>query len=73
MLPKAPGTGANRDNQTAALKLLREAGYELRNQRLVHVASGVPLTLNIHIANSNAACAALSGFGFAYRYAWRFS
>jgi peptide/nickel transport system substrate-binding protein len=34
-LPKTSGTGANRDNQIAALKLLREAGYQLRDGKLV--------------------------------------
>ncbi len=48
-LPETTGTGNNRANQTAALALLREAGYELRNHRLVHAATGKPFAFEVLI------------------------
>lgn len=48
-LPISPGTGNNRANQTAALALLRAAGYELRGQRLVDAKTGVPFTFEVLI------------------------
>jgi peptide/nickel transport system substrate-binding protein len=54
-LPTTPGTGANRANQVIALKLLREAGYELKDQRLVHRESGAPLAFEVLITSQRQA------------------
>ena len=59
-LPQSPGTGNNRTNQTAALKLLREAGYQLRGQRLVDVKTGIPVTFEVLITSQRQARLLLS-------------
>ncbi len=53
-LPKTSGTGANRDNQIAALKLLREAGYQLRGGKLIS-ASGEPVKFEVLITSQRQA------------------
>ena len=50
--PHSDGSGQNRDNQKAAFALLKEAGYELRNGRLVEVATGKPFAFEILAHNS---------------------
>ena len=55
LLPKSPGNGANRANQTAALQLLRTAGYELRGQRLVDAKTGAPFTFEVMITSQRQA------------------
>ena len=37
----------SRDNLRQALKLLQEAGYELRGQQLVNEETGEPLTIEL--------------------------
>jgi peptide/nickel transport system substrate-binding protein len=46
-LPKTDGSGRNRKQLRAALKLLREAGYRLRDGRLVNTATGEPMRFEI--------------------------
>jgi peptide/nickel transport system substrate-binding protein len=53
-LPKTSGTGANRDNQISALKLLREAGYQLQNGKLVD-ATGTPVKFEVLITSQRQA------------------
>lgn len=48
-LPESPGTGNNRTNQTAALTLLRSAGFVLKNHRLVNAATGAPFAFEVLI------------------------
>lgn len=43
-LPKTEGTGRNRSNRRIATRLLKEAGYEIRNGVLVNGKSGQPFT-----------------------------
>ena len=43
--PASDGSGFNRDNARAAVGLLRQAGYELKDGRMVHAASRKPLAL----------------------------
>ncbi len=47
LLPVTDGTGNNRANQRAAIALLTEAGYKLDGKRLVHTATGKPLTFEV--------------------------
>ncbi len=54
-LPLTSGTGANRANQIAALKLLGAAGYALRGQRLIHTATGTPLAFEVMITSQRQA------------------
>ena len=49
--PTSDGSGQNRQNQRIAFDLLKQAGYELRNGRLVKAATGAPLTFEILAAN----------------------
>ncbi len=60
VLPRSPGTGNNRANQTAALTLLREAGYQLRGQRLVDAKSDAPFTFEVLITSQRQARLLLS-------------
>ena len=46
-LPVSDGTGRNRANRRKALTLLKAAGYELKNGRLVNAKSGMPFTFEI--------------------------
>jgi len=45
--PKTDGSGQNRDNLRKALRLFREAAYEVRDGRLVSTASGEQLRVEI--------------------------
>jgi microcin C transport system substrate-binding protein len=45
--PATDGSGNNRDNLRAAVRLLKEAGYEVRNGKLTNVATGEPLAFEI--------------------------
>jgi peptide/nickel transport system substrate-binding protein len=54
-LPKTVGTGANRANLVVALKLLREAGYELRGTQLVEAKSATPVTFEALITSQRQA------------------
>lgn len=45
--PVSDGTGSNRANQRAAIGLLRNAGYELRDGRMANTSNGRPLTFEI--------------------------
>lgn len=45
--PKTDGSGNIRDNLRQALRLLREAGWEVRDGKLVEAASGQPMTFEI--------------------------
>lgn len=51
-LPITNGSGHNRENWQAAFKLLSEAGYEMRDRKLVHGASGTPLTFEILLSGA---------------------
>jgi peptide/nickel transport system substrate-binding protein len=46
-MPQTDGSGRNRANQRKALKLLAEAGYELKGDRLVNRATGQPLNFEL--------------------------
>ncbi len=46
-LPTTDGRGWPRENTRAALRLLREAGWELRDLKLVHGETGKPMTFEI--------------------------
>jgi peptide/nickel transport system substrate-binding protein len=45
--PVSDGTGQNREGRVKALKLLADAGYELRNGRLIDVETGEPFRFEI--------------------------
>ncbi|MEM8574948.1 MAG: extracellular solute-binding protein [Pseudomonadota bacterium] len=45
--PEGDGSGQNREGRVAALKLLEEAGYVLKNGTLVNAETGEPLTFEI--------------------------
>ncbi len=55
VLPKTNGTGANRDNQIAALKLLREAGYKLEGTRLLAPETNAPVQFEALITSQRQA------------------
>jgi peptide/nickel transport system substrate-binding protein len=46
-LPESDGSGENRDGRRAALQLLAEAGYQLKDGKLVNVATGEPFQFEI--------------------------
>jgi microcin C transport system substrate-binding protein len=46
-IPRTPGVGRNRDNLRVAARLLREAGYVLRDGVLVNAQSGEPLRVDM--------------------------
>lgn len=48
--PVSDGSGHNRDHAAAAMRLLTEAGYALRGEKLVHAASGRPFTFEVMTA-----------------------
>ena len=50
-VPESDGTPHNRTNARSAYEMLEAAGYELKNRRLVHTATGRPLTFEILAAN----------------------
>lgn len=52
-LPASDGSGNNRVNQQAAVKLLTSAGYKLDGRRMIHAATGKPLAFEV-LANSRA-------------------
>ncbi len=54
-MPKSAGTGANRENQVAALKLLGEAGYQLRGTQLVAADTGKPVVFEALITSQRQA------------------
>jgi len=51
--PKSDGSGHNRDNLRAAVRLLAEAGYALDGGKLLHRATRKPFELEILAANRN--------------------
>ena len=50
--PTTNGTGRDRENQRAAFRLLKEAGYELNGDQLVSKATGRQLTFEILAAST---------------------
>jgi peptide/nickel transport system substrate-binding protein len=46
-LPVSDGSGENREGRVEALKLLEEAGFELKDGKLVNKATGEPFTFEI--------------------------
>ena len=46
-LPTTDGSGSIRENQRTALRLLREAGWEVRNGVMTNVASGQPMEFEL--------------------------
>lgn len=50
--PKSNGDGFNRDNLLKALALLKEAGWELKNQQLVNTQSGKPFSFELLIGTT---------------------
>ncbi|MEO0619515.1 MAG: extracellular solute-binding protein [Pseudomonadota bacterium] len=50
-LPKSDGRGRNRKNIRAAIELLKDAGYVLRNRRMVNARTGAPLAFEIMIVS----------------------
>lgn len=46
-LPESDGSGENRDGRRAALALLEQAGYQLKDGKLVNVATGEPFQFEI--------------------------
>jgi peptide/nickel transport system substrate-binding protein len=51
--PKSDGSGRDRSLLRRALSLLNDAGYELRNTKLVGRANGQPLTFEILVVSRN--------------------
>lgn len=51
-LPRSDGTGQNRANWRKALQLLKTAGYELRDRKLVNTQNGEQLTFEILAGSS---------------------
>lgn len=50
--PKSNGDGFNRDNLLKALALLKEAGWALKNQRLVNTQTGKPFSFELLIGTT---------------------
>ena len=50
-LPKTDGQGWPRENYRAALRLLKAAGWELRDLKLVHVETGKPMAFEVLLRN----------------------
>jgi peptide/nickel transport system substrate-binding protein len=50
--PSTSGTGRDRENQAQAFKLLSEAGYEIKSDKLVSKDSGAQLTFEILAAST---------------------
>jgi peptide/nickel transport system substrate-binding protein len=50
--PSTSGSGHNRKNQSAAFRLLQEAGYELKNGRLIDKKTGQQLAFEILAAST---------------------
>ena len=50
-MPKGDGTGRDRAARRTALKLLKQAGYETRDGRLVDVETGTPFSFEFLIAS----------------------
>lgn len=50
-MPTTDGTGRNRANWRIALKLLKQAGYETRDGRLVNAKTGVPFSFEFIIVS----------------------
>ncbi|MGI9403746.1 MAG: extracellular solute-binding protein, partial [Hyphomicrobium sp.] len=50
--PKSSGSGRNRHNQSAAFKLLKEAGYELKGGKLINKKTGRQLEFEILAAST---------------------
>ncbi len=46
-MPQSDGSGRDRKNWRAAVRLLKEAGYEVRDGTMFNVATGEPLTFEI--------------------------
>ncbi|QKT03454.1 ABC transporter substrate-binding protein [Ectothiorhodospiraceae bacterium 2226] len=49
--PATDGTGSIRPNMVQAYELLTEAGWEIRDRRMVHAETGQPLTFEILLVN----------------------
>ncbi|MGH1418323.1 MAG: extracellular solute-binding protein [Hyphomicrobiaceae bacterium] len=45
--PVSPGNGQNRKNWRIAMELLKQAGYQLKNRKMTHTATGKQLTFEI--------------------------
>ncbi|MDC6110089.1 extracellular solute-binding protein [Serratia rubidaea] len=52
--PRSDGSGNNRQNLLNAARLLKEAGWEVRNQRLVNASTGQPLTFELLLPDNSA-------------------
>ena len=52
-LPRTPGVGRNRNNLRVAARLLREAGYVLRDGVLVNARSGEPLRVDMLLEDAS--------------------
>ncbi|WBM71956.1 extracellular solute-binding protein [Buttiauxella sp. WJP83] len=50
--PKSRGDGFDRNNLLKALNLLKEAGWELKDQKLVNVKTGKPLSFELLIGSN---------------------
>lgn len=50
--PKSNGNGFDRDNLLKALALLKEAGWELKDQKLINVKTGKPFTFELLTATT---------------------
>ncbi|TNV19808.1 ABC transporter substrate-binding protein [Buttiauxella sp. B2] len=50
--PKSSGNGFDRDNLLKALTLLKEAGWELKDQKLINVKTGKPFTFELLIGTT---------------------
>ena len=50
--PKSNGNGFDRENLLKAMKLLKEAGWELKDQKLINVKTGKPFTFELLIGAS---------------------
>jgi microcin C transport system substrate-binding protein len=50
--PKSSGNGFDRDNLLKALTLLKEAGWELKDQKLINTKTGKPFTFELLIGST---------------------
>ncbi|MFO0993683.1 MAG: extracellular solute-binding protein [Hyphomicrobiales bacterium] len=50
-LPQTDGSGRDRKSLRKVVDLLKEAGYEIKNQSLVNVKTGEPVTFTISVAS----------------------
>jgi peptide/nickel transport system substrate-binding protein len=52
MLPKTDGSGRNRENLGKAMELLKAAGFQQVNGKLVEIATGRPLTFEVLVSSA---------------------